>query len=341
MTLLFMDGFDDLSNINEIEKRWDEHYIASSNPFVLEISGGRFNGNAIKCDESGTSIRKDITLSLEVITGFAFKFDTGAYNIVSGLCKFFGDSEIGQINLYADGQLQWEGYSDAPDTSISNYTLKPGNWYYIETRIIISETGSINIKVNDIDWINEDSIDTTVGGLQVKQLRLLGSSVGNKYFWFDDLYICNNQGTKNNTFLRDSRVSELNPDGAGNYAQFSPSSGNNYECVDDADWSGVDYVESETDGQIDTHSYEDFPDSLGDIKAIQICNGSKTFVESDSSQIKHVIRKDSVDYISAARDLTDDIHAAFEIYEEDPEDSQDWTKAKLDVTEFCYQSVLP
>ena len=339
---LFADGFDDLSVIDEIERRWDNHHIAYDRPSVWESSNGRLDTGAIKCNESTTSIRKNFTPSSEVIFGFAFKFDTNAHNAVSGFCKLFGTGEIGQINLYAEGQLQWEGYSSAPDSSISYYKLKPNNWYYIETRIVISNTGLINIKVNGIDWINEDPFDTLyTGGSQGIQLRLQGSVPTDKYFWFDDVYIYNGEGTKNNTFSGNSRVTSLKPNGAGNYAQFTPSAGNNYECVDDVDWSGINYVESEINEQTDTHLFEDLPVGLGAIRGIQICNGSKCFIESDTSQMKHVIRKNSTDYISAAKDLTDDIHAAFKIYEEDPEDSQDWTKAKIDVSEFGYQSVIP
>jgi hypothetical protein len=343
MTLLFMDGFEDYDEITDLNKKWTT-YVNSTTPRQIS-SEGRFGGECLLCNSGVTSLKYYLPDSTEIICGFAFNRNDAGYSDIGGIFMFYGILyPIGILKLFKSGALQWEGYSSLPDTALSVNVLRPNTWYYIEVRCLAHNTaGEIEIKVDGVTWLSLTGDTLYSTDTYIKSISLPSSGSGSDYL-IDDLYILNTSGTKNNDFLGDVVVRTVKPNGAGNYAQFTPSAGSNYQCVDDVEWSDSDsdYVESDTDGEIDTHAYESIPSSgLGEIYGIQLCNGCKKYVESDGTEIKHVVRKNSTDYISDAEDLEDEVFANKKIYEVDPEDSTAWTKAKLDVTEFGYQSVIP
>lgn len=73
-------------------------------------------------------------------------------------------------------------------------------WFYIEAKIVFSQTGgAVELRVNGIPLINETGLNTcATGNEQVSQIRLYSNS---DYAFFDDLYLCDTNGTKNNNFL--------------------------------------------------------------------------------------------------------------------------------------------
>jgi hypothetical protein len=334
-----MDGFDDLYVGEDIAKKWD-NYSVNVGGGDLYVTEGRFGSGAIRAN-SYPSILKYVGNQTEVICGFAFNRETDGYNNNAGFFSLHGISyEQGRLLLNTNGTLQWVGNGTNVDVGPSTNALNNNTWYYIEVRYKVHNTaGEIEVRVNGSQWLyaTGDTLYSTEN--YVNNVKLL---IG--YFsWMriDDLYILNTSGTKNNDFLGNVRVVSLSPNGAGNYAQFTPSAGSNYQCVDDADWSGSDYVESDTDGEIDTYTFQPLNTPLiGEIYGIELCNGGKRTIETGLTKMKHVLRKNSTDYISDVENVTDDPKLNTKIYEVDPEDSQDWTKAKLAACEFGYQSVI-
>ena len=78
---------------------------------------------------------------------------------------------------------------------------------------------------------------------------------------FDDLYVCDSAGSTNNGFLGDCRIDTIYPSGAGNYTQFTPSTGSNYTCVDETAPNTTDYVDGATVGDRDSYA-------LGNLSAL-------------------------------------------------------------------------
>lgn len=343
MTLLFFDGFDDLSLPDDVGRRNWQIY----NSAYFGLDNGRFGGTCIKCHYSGAYIYRGYPTSLpqQIFIGFAFKIDSGAYSIDTGLIRLYSlSNQIGQLALTQSGALQWLGYSTLPDSDLTGSIISTDTWYYVEIGVLAGDSndGSVYVQLNGQNIITMESVSTIYyGTVGHSFFRFYGPVNSSYYIYYDDIYVCDNLGTVNNTFLGNVRVTQIKPNGAGNYTQFTPSTGSNYECVNDADWEGTDYNKSGTTDQIDTFTFESASSDLGAIKGIQLCNGSKRYVESDGSKLKYVIRKNSTDYISSAEDITDDVKGATKIYETDPEDSATWTKAKIDESEFGYQSYLP
>ncbi len=121
-------------------------------------------------------------------------------------------------------------------------------------------------------------------------------------WFFDDFYRGNDQGSVNNNFLGDIRIDVINPNGAGNYTDLTPSAGANYECVDETLLDSSDYVEGANVAEKDSYSYESVPTDIddADIKAVIIRNHAQKTAESNNIKIDGLIRTGSTDYNSAA-----------------------------------------
>jgi len=88
----------------------------------------------------------------------------------------------------------------------------------------------------------------------------LGTSSNAIVLNIDDWVICDQSGSAFNTWLGDLRVDVRPVTGAGSSAQFAPSTGSNYQNVDDAAPNGdTDYNASTNAGDIDLFTIADAP----------------------------------------------------------------------------------
>src|SRR5262249_45834379 len=119
--------------------------------------------------------------------------------------------------------------------------LTAGAYNHIQIKVTISDTvGVVAIKVNDslTGWLNLSSQDTQNAGTSNITNIIIGGDltfgIGTQMpFRIDDIVILDTTGAVNNDFLGDCRVEAIFPNGAGNYAQWTPSTGSNFQNVDE------------------------------------------------------------------------------------------------------------
>src|SRR5262249_36678260 len=153
--------------------------------------------------------------------------------------------------------------------------LSAGAFNYIEVKITISDTvGVVTVRVNGTStgWLALTSQDTQNGGPSTITNIILGgdlvTNASNAPSHFDDVVILDTTGAVNNDFLGDCRVEAIFPNGAGNYAQWTPSTGSNFQNVDENPPNDdSDYNSSSTAGQIDTFNYSNLSVTSGTVKA--------------------------------------------------------------------------
>jgi hypothetical protein len=153
----------------------------------------------------------------------------------------------------------------------------------------------------------------------------------------DDIYIADTSGSENNDFLGDIRIDAIHPNGAGNHTDLTPSTGNNYECVDEIAIDEADYVEGVNATDKDSYTYGSVPTDLDDagIIGLQIRNFGKRTAAATNIKIDPFIRTGSTDYSQAVQDLPDSFgEVRGDIVLDDPSDSGDWTQAKINACEF-------
>jgi hypothetical protein len=220
-------------------------------------------------------------------------------------------------------------------------SLPQDDWNYVEIKFKIANApdGYAIVRINGVEVINVSGVDTlnSSDNLTAVILGSQGYSGGPRTVYFDDVYICDLNGSQNNDFLGDVKVQLLSPNGNGHYSDFTGSdadSADNYLHVDDAGAPDDDssYVESATPEDQDTYACTntagcDTVHGVG-VKVI----GRK--VQAGAVDLKALVRSGTTDSASSALGLGTDYRAKQVIYEQDPDTAAAWTTGGVDAAEF-------
>lgn len=225
------------------------------------------------------------------------------------------------------------------DTNIFTFNT----WNYLELGAVINNTtGLAEIRLNGVAVLDFAG-DTRNGGTLgvVNKMGVTGgldsgSSQSRRY---DDFYLLNEQGPAPwNSFLGDTRMYPLYPNGNGFYSQLVGSdadSTDNYLLVDEPGTPNTaDYVGSAIDGDKDTYEFEDMPVSVGTIQAVETrIYAAKT--ETGAKKIRPVIRR-GTDSTGSDHILAEDSYATYrDIFELDPNEGPGpWTIPNVDNSEY-------
>ena len=348
MTLKFMDSFETYNNAEDLRQTYPS---AQNHGSILFPTEGRRSGT--KCldwdvDYTAASLYFPVGISTfavseYAIVGFAFKVisTTGVDNL-----EFFLDNGSaaggGGLAFWFAGSSSYISVRycrqfDIAEIDTIDFELNTWNYFEIKCKIGDGSAGHIVARLNEQELINwtGDNHYSGATGLQISRFYCVLDR-----YWdiqFDDLYIAGSNGSYNNDFLGDVRIDVINPNGAGNHTNLTPSAGNNYDCVNEVIIDESDYVEGANLGDIDSYSYPDVPTDLDDaaIYAIDIRNIAQRTAASDNIKIDGLIRTGSTDYnASADLSLSDSWSNKNFIFERDPSDSNPWTQAKINACEF-------
>lgn len=320
MALLFIDGFDHYATA-DITKKWDENNIASIN------AGGRITGSYVSVAASGGRyVGKVFTSSSTVIIGFALYVGVRATSL---LRLYDGTTQQVELALTAAGALTISGQSSADNV------VPTSAWTYVELKVTIDNTyGSVEVRINGSSTpvISASGLDTqATANAYVNRVRLISSTSGTQFY--DDFYLCDTTGSTNNNFLGDVTIRNLYPNGAGNYTQFTPSTGSNYTCVDEASVNTTDYVSSSNVGDIDTYALGDLASTAtGTIMGIQV-NNMALKDDAGARSVANVIRSGTTDEVSSSAALSTSQLDYRSIHETDPATSAAWTVSGINALE--------
>jgi len=347
MALLFFDGFEGY-NIADLSKFWGYSYYASASGVTIDATGGR-NGNGIRGFSRNTlsnfEFRWDNQFQFDsqvLIIGFAFKFDYTGNEI--DLVEFYEPSGyqisgLLRVNSNLNLVLFRQPSTQSVVEYISDFTLDRKRWYYVELKWKCHSTEGLGELKLDEQSLHSFSNKDTRPSLAIAN-RIANVLFQGKQFVdvnYDDIYILDTTGSKNNDFLGDVRIDAVNPNGAGNYSQLTPSAGSNYQCIDESAFDDSDYVEGAVDGNKDSYAYENVPTDLDDLAifGVQLNNVSQRTAGTDNRKLKGFLRTGGADYEeTTAQSLSDSYFRNQTIWEDDPSDSNIWTKAKINACEF-------
>lgn len=343
MALLFADSFDHYATA-DITKKWTTSTTGTNCTTTIGAFGRNgTNGLRLARTGSGTAgnLRTSRTFSATqtLICGFSYVTSAmpplGEDRAISEL-RDGGTTQV-DLRLLNNGTLRVTRNGTTLGTSTSS--LSTGVTYYIEWKIKVDNTtGTVDVKVNETSFLaltNKDTQNTsnaTVDNFAVCATHSSNSDVHNDDF--DDAYACDTTGSVNNNFLGDVRIECIFPSGAGNTTQFTPSTGSNYACVDEAAPNDdTDYVETDTVGNKDTYTYGNLSGTTGTIMAViplLYCKKS----DAGSRSIAPVIRHSGTDYDGTAQNPGTGYTYLSQIYETNPGTSAAWTASEINAAEF-------
>jgi len=338
LALLFIDGFDHYATA-DILKKWD--YINKSNRVIIDTGNKKSGTSSLRLqDQYGWNespyVYKNISAKQTVIIGFMIKVQPAdiASNISNPSIRFYDSSSLNiecriidncSINVYRNTTLL------GTSSNIIDYNI----WVHFQIKVVIdSINGSVEIKKDGEDFYSLTGINTQSGSnAWVNRLQLMILSKddysGDGYVWYDDLYIADD-------FQGVCIVDTKYPNGAGNSTQWTPSTGANFECVDEVVFDNTDQIASKTVGQIDTFNFEDIlaPNDVNTIKGVQ----HNIFTKTDDigyRKITPIIRPSTSNIDGTELDVSSTNYKLFsQIYNTNPETSQPWTISEVNATEF-------
>ena len=345
MALLYFDGFETYENYGDLSVVQTEKIAGiTSNASAAWMSFADAGRNAGRCITLDYAALQDFHFNISLradyatlIVGFAVKVHSGEdYPWYSrGLLIFKHGSTI-HTNLTLDANRRFCLYrgDGVLMTTASVGSLPVNTWRYVQVKTTISNSaGSYLLKVGDETAIDISGVDTCNGATEATNNVQLGCPAQITYSIvtdFDDLYICDTTGTKNNDFLGDVRCDALFPDGAGTYANFTPSAGANYENVDEAvPDDDTTYNESSTIGHQDSYALDAL--SVPNSTTIHGVKSQITARKTDATArvVKTLTRAGTTDQLGAVFSLSDDYTTFADVHENNPDDAAAWEDADV------------
>jgi hypothetical protein len=342
MALRYIEGF----------SGWDTTTFRNSRYFVrlagggllsnlkIDSTGGRDGKSAFFQDGAGGTFTLPGTDTSEIYLGFAWKpVDFGTVVESSPVVRFMaGASATCAVLVNRDGSciLQVRGTNQSPVSGFNE-----NQWQYVEVYLKVNaSTGSFIVKKDGV------TITTVTGNtlLNTNDLKIEAVQLGVQttlnlhQHYFDDIYICDETGSKNNTFLGDSTVDIIRPNGVGASSDWAPvGSGSptlNYTFVNQVPHDGdTSYVESNTVGHKDLYLYEDVNAGIPSIHGLQV---NTIFRKEDFGPrlAVNVVKSSATEEDSSEAGMNLDYYSFYSVHEDDPDAAAAWTAATVNAAEF-------
>ena len=216
--------------------------------------------------------------------------------------------------------------------------------HYVEWKVTISDSISANtcvVRVDGVDFINVDAGESlrSTANNQGTAVRFGAEVLNATRRVFDDLYICDGSGSKNNNFLGDIRVDVIWPNGAGTYTDGTPSgAGANWEQVDETLLSTTDYVSlaySASPNLKDSYAFADLP-SLGGslVLGVQVNAAAATSDSGATRDVAVFTKSSSTEVTGTSKTVATALNSVRELMEDDPDTSTAWTQSGVNAAEF-------
>lgn len=254
LTVLFFDGFETLTNAQDVRK-WATATGGSH-------STGRVTGNAATFDSSSSTYQYE-TFPFTAAANWAVAF--GIYITAhSGASTFFqvkdGASTV-HLYLKMNASRRIELYrGDNTLLATSTTVLALTTWYSVQLRFIIHDsTGAYNLIINSASEATATGQDTRNGGnATIDRLQLIQADATTHQFRIDD-FAC---GTSNDTDMTHDSFGDVHvytsvPNANGATNNWTPST-TNYQDVDDTTPDDdSSYVASQNPGDDDLYGFTD------------------------------------------------------------------------------------
>ena len=324
ITRLWQAGFE-TGSTDELSNEVGNNTVITTNPYT-----GTYHLRVIK----GTGVDyviQNVPATRQLRTGFAVG---GLYNGIFCDHVTFNPGNLAAISW--DSMATGEMRLFVSDVEQDNYFGISESFCHIGIDVNIHPaTGWIYVYRNGVEVM---SFTGNTGDADIEQVYY-GDMVdtGGGTLDFDDMYIDDTTGESSPAAPPILRFAHLKPNGLGNYAQWSKSSGSDgYDLVDEVPPSDADYIQSDAVGEKESHNMETY--TLGaneECKAIiPIVRAAKTGV---AETIKLGTRLSTTDLLGSEQQLPTSAGYLFE-RQVSPPGGGDWEQADIDAFEILIES---
>jgi hypothetical protein len=342
MTMLFMDSFSHYSSSHLSRK-----YNTVLDPATINASGGR-NGNAslqvlLSNAQGQRGVSKTVTPHSTGTIGVAMNPSAvnGAADVYFLQILDTGSPQLG-VRLLADGRIGiYRGaLGSSAQLGATTYAVAGSSYHYYELKYTIDvSVGALELRIDGDPKLTLTGQNTSATGNATANGFFLGvqnPSVGANRtitLQYSDLVVMDDQGSLNNTFVGDVRVQALFPTSNGTTNDWTPSTGSNYENVDDATPNDdTDYNSTSNPGDIDLFAYGALTPTAGAVLGIQPVMCARKD-DGGTRVIAPVLRPTSTNYVGTSQSITTSYAFYTEVIETNGDTSSPFTIAELNAME--------
>lgn len=343
--LRIIEGWDHINDTTEMSRKGWNFPWTQDNAMAISASG-RFSGSqsARKYRTGGNggqyvqTLYKDLPSNEDILYAGAAIYLYSWSSMSTGMHFYDGGTAQIGVKITSSGQLQaLRGGNSGTSLGITATSLVlPGSWVHIGIEVKIDNSVGY-IKV----WLNGELLLNLTG----QDTQISANAYANRFQFdiqayddvlIDDVYMGDDTGSYNISWLGDRRVYTIYPNGDGNVADWTANTGNDWDAVNDSGGPDDDttYIASSTVDQKALVTLPDLPSNVTALNAIQITHYSRKD-DSTTRALKALVRSGGSDYeVSAAQYLASTYGFFSYLSEEDPQDSTQWTKSDVDAAEF-------
>lgn len=275
-----------------------------------------------------SSIYKNLPEANEYYVGYKWYTQT----MVNGL-SFRSATNATLIRIACDGPGNTiQVYRGSAAIAHGTQTVSGYMWHHLQVRVKISDTaGVVQVRINDN--IDVDFSGNTQDGSETNIARVYWSGGGLASVDMLDSVVIDNSEWPGVTVIQ-----ALRPSGAGATTQWTPSTGSNYDCVDELPYTDTDYVTVNSNDQIDTYALANLTGFVGTVKCVQVQARAVREGAATPQNLAFVVRTSSTNYASADKVLDTAINSRYAIWTENPNISGAWTESTVNGLEIGIKS---
>jgi hypothetical protein len=334
LSILWIDGFDEIGST-------DQKYSASER-------SGSWSSGPNSAYGYGRSLRVQNGWVAPTLSGAPFTvlfsaFDLILYNDydVTQLQFEFWDESAASVQCYLKTALNQttlgydlQLYRGAALLYTWTGVLQQNLWQHVSLRCKIDPTsGSVTLAVNGVDKGTFTGNTQNTANTRVDRFRV-NMTANNERVNIDNWVIA--AGLATDSLLPVARVYGALMPNANVAVQWTPSTGQNWQTVDEIPPSDTDYNSTSTSGNRDVFSHA-APASVGDtVLAVRV--NARAYADA-SDQIQNLVRVSGTDYYGAAKSPTASYFSYGYLWQNNPATSSPWTPTEAINAGFGYRRV--
>jgi hypothetical protein len=304
---------------------------------VVSSAGLDMDGNyCLECTGTTDFVQRSLSAAIERY--FAFRWRPTGVNSLGILSVHKGNTPLVLVNANTSGVFQiWK---PTAMLEVSSGGLWSTNvTYKVEIYIKIDDTvGRVVMRLNGLTVLDftgdtKPGTDTTFDSFRV------GTATGFTQGQYANAYF-DNVVVDDTGWPGDTKIAGVFPTGVGNSAQWTPSVGANWDCVEEVPPSDADYITTNTVGQKDTYAANNLPSDASAVKCVQFAARAQKEGAATPQNLSFVIRSGGVDYEGSAVALPTGLSEHVrDIWVNNPATSQAFTPSEVNGMEIGIKAI--
>ena len=285
----------------------------------IQAGSGRGGSNRLRMDlaENGEMERIASATSSSWIFAFAFQVSSSTPGTTSSVVQLKdGASYQVELRYTTSGTMQFTRNGTVLATG--TFVFSPGVWYWVEIWVSIANaSGRAVLRVSgtttDIDFTGDTQNTANAFATRYSIGAIGGAGGTGNFVYINDFIVLRGVGGTAD-FLGDSKVEEKLPTGAGNYTDWTPSAGSNFQNVDETPPDGdTTYNHSSTAAQKDTFAMGDLATTSGTVHFVGFSNRQRKD-DAGARTARTLHRLSGTDVNGTTRSVLDSFQTEFDWY---------------------------